>query len=97
MPREVNNDSPLSKRQTQIFQVMVDGGPTETVRIAAELSIAPKTVSAHLREALIRLHATSKTQAVVLALKAGYISLEPSMPNADLASNVQRSNRNGVM
>ena len=45
-------------------------------RIAAELGIAPKTVKGHLQLIFAKLQAVNRVDAVIKALRSGYISLD---------------------
>jgi two-component system nitrate/nitrite response regulator NarL len=64
--------SRLTPRQTQILQLMADGLPGKEV--AALLGIRYPTLRTHLQNALTRLGAHSKAEAIALAIRHGRIS-----------------------
>lgn len=58
---------PLSKRERQIFELLADG--LSGAEIAAALVLSPETVRTHIRNAMRKLGASTRSQAVVLALQ----------------------------
>lgn len=63
----------LTPRETQILQMLADGcSPDE---VAERLSISPKTVRNHLSNAYGTLDVSSRSQAIVTALRWGLIEL----------------------
>jgi DNA-binding NarL/FixJ family response regulator len=45
-------------------------------RIAAELGVSLRTIQAHLRHLFNKVGASSRTEAVVLSMKKGWLSLQ---------------------
>jgi DNA-binding NarL/FixJ family response regulator len=62
----------LTLRERQILQLLADGMRND--RIAFELSISPLTVRTHITNAVRKLHADTRTQAVAEALRQSLIS-----------------------
>lgn len=68
---DTNNDSRLSEREIDILKGMVNGlGYKE---IATKLFISPHTVRNHIAKIYEKLHITSKSQAITLAIKNSWI------------------------
>ncbi|MCP4361270.1 MAG: response regulator transcription factor, partial [Chloroflexi bacterium] len=63
--------SVLSPRQAQILQQVAEGKPS--THIANELGISQRTVDEHLGHVLQKLGASSRAQAVAIALRRGWI------------------------
>jgi DNA-binding NarL/FixJ family response regulator len=68
-PRAVKAD--LTPRQTQVLQLLAEGGSTE--QIAAALHLSTETVRNHIRHVLKGLGAHSRLEAVVVARRQGLI------------------------
>lgn len=66
----------LSGRERQVVTLLACGASVE--QIAAELSVAPSTAKTHMRNALRRLGARNRANAVALAIRAGEIVLDGS-------------------
>lgn len=64
----------LTPREIQILDLVKLG--YEDKRIGAEVGIAPQTVRVHLQFIFAKLQAVNRVDAVVKALRAGYLSLE---------------------
>lgn len=64
----------LTRRGIQVLTLVRDGKTNK--EIAAELGIARYTVSNHLQFVFARLGATNRVDAVIKALRAGYLRLE---------------------
>lgn len=62
----------LTAREREVIQLMAQGLPNKN--IAAQLSISLHTVKYHVASILAKLGATSRTEAVSLGLRRGYIS-----------------------
>lgn len=62
----------LSPRERQIFAMLARGMNGE--QVARELYISPETVRTHVRNAMEKLKAHTRTHAIVLALTSGEIS-----------------------
>lgn len=68
------DDIELGERETEVLQLTADGfSPDE---IAAMLFLSPHTVKNHLRHAMAKLHAHTKLDAVVKAVRARLISID---------------------
>jgi DNA-binding NarL/FixJ family response regulator len=80
LPREVSHlldaHSPegLSHQERRVLALMADGQSNRT--IAAELGITERTVKFHVGNILAHLGVEDRTQAVVMALRRGYVHLE---------------------
>jgi len=62
----------LTTRELEVLRLLADGNSNES--IARELHIAPDTVRAHVRKAMAKLSASTRTQAVATALRKSLIS-----------------------
>jgi DNA-binding NarL/FixJ family response regulator len=65
--------SPLTPRETEILTYMAQGYFNK--QIALELSISEQTIKNHITSILRKLDANARTQAVITALKRGFITL----------------------
>jgi DNA-binding CsgD family transcriptional regulator len=63
----------LTAREREILQLLVHG--LNAPQIAAKLVLSPATVRTHVRNAMVRLGARTRVEAVALALKRGEIQL----------------------
>lgn len=66
-------DSPLTKREIEILQLVADG--RSTTEVAGELFISAKTVKNHLASIYEKLEARDRTQAVLSGVRMGIIVL----------------------
>jgi DNA-binding NarL/FixJ family response regulator len=66
--------SPLTPRETEILTYMAQGYFNK--QIALELSISEQTIKNHITSILRKLDANARTQAVITALKRGFITLD---------------------
>ncbi|HET7128237.1 MAG TPA: helix-turn-helix transcriptional regulator [Gaiellaceae bacterium] len=64
--------SELTKREQQVLALLADGLAHD--EIAERLGIGSETVRTHIRKASGRLGASTRTQAVAIALRQGLIS-----------------------
>jgi DNA-binding NarL/FixJ family response regulator len=64
----------LTERETEVLQQLAQGKSNK--EIAAELVIAEKTVRTHVSNILAKLGVTSRTQAVLHAVRSGLVSLD---------------------
>ena len=64
-------DRTLSARQRQILQMLADGMQTEAV--AKDLGLSTETVRTHTKRILAKLEASTRTQAVAIAIRYGLI------------------------
>jgi DNA-binding NarL/FixJ family response regulator len=65
---------PLTERETEVLQQLAEGKSNK--EIAAALVIAEKTVRTHVSNILAKLGVTSRTQAVLYAVRSGLVSLD---------------------
>lgn len=65
--------SPLTRRELEVITWVAKGQSNK--KIAYELNISEQTVKNHLTSILEKLNATARTEAVVLAIKQGLISV----------------------
>jgi DNA-binding NarL/FixJ family response regulator len=66
---------PLTERQLEVLQLLVEGKSTD--QIADELVISKTTVRNHIAHALANLGVHTRVQAVVAASRAGLIRIPP--------------------
>lgn len=76
--RDANRDAELllarlTDREKEVLQLSAEG--LSTAEVAARLVISAQTVQTHVRNALSKLGARSKLQAVAFAAKNGYVNL----------------------
>lgn len=67
-------DSPLTKREREILQLVADGN--STAEIARNLFISAKTVKNHLASIYAKLDARDRTQAVLSGMRLGIVQLQ---------------------
>ena len=69
---------PLSKREREVFELLAEG--LNGARIAERLVLSPDTVRTHIRNGMAKLGASTRSQALVIALRRQEISpgAEPS-------------------
>ncbi len=71
---DVDAFTPLSPREMEILQYVTRG--LSNKEIASELSLSIRTVQGHLRQIFKKLGVSSRTEAVVYALKEGMVVLD---------------------
>jgi DNA-binding NarL/FixJ family response regulator len=71
-PQATDRLRALSKRERQILRMLADGMRNE--RVADELKISPLTVQSHVKNAMDKLEADTRTQAVASALRQSLIT-----------------------
>ncbi|MEO8092133.1 MAG: LuxR C-terminal-related transcriptional regulator [bacterium] len=62
---------PLSKREREVFELLADG--LSGAEIAERLVLSPETVRTHIRNAMAKLGASTRSHAVAIALRRGEI------------------------
>lgn len=67
------NNHFLTPRELEIFRLLIKNETTKT--IAAKLSISDKTVRNHISNVIGKLGVASRTQAIVILMKNGIISV----------------------
>ena len=70
--RRTTGSPELSKREREILRLLSHGMTNE--EIGRELFISPETVRTHVRRAIAKLSAKTRTEAVATALRAGMIN-----------------------
>jgi len=71
-PRLPPTTDPLTPREVEVLGCLVQGMANQ--QIARQLSISVRTVSAHVRNILEKLHLANRTQAALYALDQGIVS-----------------------
>jgi two-component system response regulator DegU len=66
--------SPLTKRETEILEYIAKGFLNK--QIASELEISEQTIKNHVTSILRKLNANARTEAVVIGIKRGIISID---------------------
>ncbi|OGI17343.1 MAG: hypothetical protein A2287_10950 [Candidatus Melainabacteria bacterium RIFOXYA12_FULL_32_12] len=66
-----SDSSPLTEREIEILQLLADG--LNNIDIAGQLSVSQHTVKAHICNILQKLSVDDRTQAVVRAMRQGWI------------------------
>lgn len=69
-----NGDSPLTKREREVLQLVADGN--STAEIARSLFISAKTVKNHLASIYAKLDSRDRTQAVLSGMRLGIVQLQ---------------------
>ena len=64
-------DQPLTERELQVLHLLVDGNSNREVAVA--LGIHEETAKGHVKNVLAKMGARDRTQAVMMALKRGFI------------------------
>ncbi|MDX2100066.1 MAG: response regulator transcription factor [Leptolyngbyaceae cyanobacterium bins.59] len=70
--KEAKHDLHLTEREAEVLHWLVQGASNE--EIAARLNITVATVKAHLTAIFMKLSVTSRTQAIIKALKLGLVA-----------------------
>ncbi len=73
LENEAEEDSPLTTRETEILGYIAQGYLNK--QIATELGISEQTIKNHVTSILRKLNAGARTEAVVLAIKQGLITI----------------------
>jgi DNA-binding NarL/FixJ family response regulator len=69
--KDSKTKSPLTERELQILQLLADG--SNNSEIAAKLSLSQHTIKTHIGNILQKLSVDDRTQAVVRALREGWV------------------------
>lgn len=62
----------LSKRENEVIELLSRGLTGE--QVAQELVVSSETVKTHVRNAMVKLEATTRVHAIAIAMRAGYIT-----------------------
>jgi DNA-binding CsgD family transcriptional regulator len=78
---------PLSRREREIFELLADG--LSGAEIAERLTLSPETIRTHIRNAMAKLEATTRSQAIAIALRRREITPrdEPDATGSTAATN----------
>lgn len=68
---EQRADETLTERQAEILQLFADGVKTEAV--ADALGLSTETIRTHTKRILAKINASTRTEAVAIAIRNGYI------------------------
>jgi two-component system cell cycle sensor histidine kinase/response regulator CckA len=71
-PQTVSSLPPLTPREREILGLVANGLTNE--KVATTLDISPETVQSHVRHAMVKLEADTRTEAVATALRHSLIS-----------------------
>ena len=71
-PQATQRLASLTKREREILRLLADGMRNE--QVALELSISPLTVRTHVKKAMEKLEADTRTEAVATALRQSLIT-----------------------
>ena len=75
----------LSRREGEILELLSHGLTGES--IARRLILSSETVKTHIRNAMVKLEASTRVHAIAIAIRSGYISgLEPASAGAAAAA-----------
>jgi DNA-binding NarL/FixJ family response regulator len=72
---EHTEEDDLTPREIDVLRLIAAGNANK--EIANRLSIAEDTVKSHVAKILAKLHANDRTHAVTIAIKRGFVSLDP--------------------
>ena len=70
--KEGGPETPLTRREREILGLIAAGLRTE--EIAGRLGLSPETVKSHIHNAMQKLRAHTRSQAVAIAISTGQIS-----------------------
>jgi DNA-binding CsgD family transcriptional regulator len=88
--------TPLSEREREILHLLAQG--ESGAAIAERLVLSPETVRTHIRNAMTKLGATSRAQAVALAVRRGEIGEDgTSQPSSGGVAPSRRHERRDLM
>ena len=79
----------LTPRELEVVRLLIDGLTNQ--EIAAHLTVSPRTVQAHLANAMARTHTRSRTQLAILALRRGLVPLGTLDQGAETADTSSES------
>jgi two-component system, NarL family, response regulator LiaR len=78
-PRTLGQE--LTRRERDVLRLMIQG--MNNANIAEQLSVSPYTVKNHVSNILSKLGASTRTEAVTLAIKHRIVQVNPPQPGAD--------------
>lgn len=65
----------ITPAQIVVLRLLAEGGTNKSV--AKELGVSDFTVDGHVKNLMRRLHAKTRTQAMYIAVRRGYVEEEP--------------------
>ena len=74
-------DTPLTRREREILGLVATGLRTE--EIAGRLTVSPETVKSHVHNAMQKLRAHTRSQAVAIAISTGQVSYSGATASRD--------------
>src|SRR5687768_18380196 len=93
--RASTSGRPLSAREREILSYLAEG--LSGAAIAQRLVLSPETVRTHVRNAMEKLGASTRSQAVALALESGVIGdALPQKPARGRSSSAQNAGSVGL-
>ena len=78
----------LSPREVEVLEYVASGGLNK--QIADRLGISKETVKNHLSSIMAKLNANNRTQAVLIAMKSGIVSVERALELAEDPDGLHR-------
>lgn len=86
--RAHSRPGPLSRREREVFELLADG--LSGAEIAERLVLSPETVRTHIRNGMAKLGASTRSQAVAIALHRREIG-DPEPPPGRPAAQATRA------
>ena len=94
-PRGGGEPRPLSAREREVLGLLAEG--MSGAAIADQLVLSPETVRTHVRNAMDKLGASTRSQAVALALELGHIGEQPAKaPTVSVARPISLPSDRGL-
>jgi DNA-binding CsgD family transcriptional regulator len=76
VPGATSEHEGLTPRELEVARLLVEG--LDNQEMAGRLGVSPRTVHAHLSNAMRKTGTRTRTQLVIFSLRAGLIPLSPS-------------------
>lgn len=81
----LNSKESLSDREFEVLRLAATGMSNK--EIAGQLSVTVRTVKAHLSNIFAKMNVASRTEAILMAVREGWLDLDYSSAGADLRSS----------